>query len=129
MKIGPGSLLAVSDNYRRTNFKHWACTSTFSFSTMYYLVLYQLTSYYGDFEFLGCVVQPLKIARAVIGATVVKVGISNGDFGVLITVLESMVIPIVDHLLDSPVPPAMASDVKGLIVYYHLSRGLKEQPI
>lgn len=96
---------------------------------MYYLVLYQLTSYYGDSEFLGFVVQPPKIARAVIGATVVKVGISNGDFGVLITVLESVVIPIVDHLLDSPIPPAMASDVKGFIVYYHLSRGLKEQPI
>lgn len=96
---------------------------------MFYLVLYQLTSYYGDSEFLGCVVQPHKIACAVIGATVVKVGISNGDFGVLITVLESEVIPIVDHFLDKPVLPAMAADVKGLFVYDHLSRGLKEQPI
>lgn len=86
-------------------------------------------SYYGDSEFLGCEVQPPKIACAVIGPTVVKVGISNGEFGVFITVLESKVILIVDHLLDSPVIPAMASDVKGLIVYYHLSRGLKEQPI
>lgn len=96
---------------------------------MYYLVLYQLTSYYSDSEFLGCVVQPSKIACAVVGATVVKVGISNGDFGVLITVLESKVIPIVDHLLNSPVPPAIASDVQGVIFFYHLSRGLKEQPI
>lgn len=132
MEIGPGSPCCMSKGFQTikdTLTLNTGLVHPFSFSAMYYLVLYQLTSYYSDSELLRCVVQPPKIACAVIGATVIKICISNGDFGVLITVLESEVIPIVDHLLDSPILPAIASDVQGLIFFYHLSRGLKEQPI
>lgn len=89
---------------------------TFSFPAMGYFVLYPLTFYYSNSEFLRCIVQPPKIASAVIGATVIKFGISNGDCGAFIKVLESEVILIVDHLVETPVLPAIASDIKGLIV-------------
>lgn len=90
--------------------------ATFSVHAMDYFVLDQLTFYYSNSEFLRCVVQSAKKSTTVIGAAVIKFGISNGDFGGLISVLESKVILIVDHLAESPVIPAMASDVKGLIV-------------
>jgi hypothetical protein len=79
---------------------------------MNYIFLYQLTFYYSNSEFVRFIFHLPKIALAVVGATVIQCGLSNGD-GALITVVESMVIPVVDHLADIPVLPAMASDVKG----------------
>lgn len=99
-----------------TNFKHWLISPLSLLLPWTIFFLHQLTFHYSNSEFVRFIRQLLKIARAVVGATVIKCGISNGDAGALIRVVESMVVPVVGHLADLPILPAMASDVKGSIV-------------
>lgn len=82
----------------------------------YFFLLYQLTFYYSNTEFIRFTFNLVQIACAVVAATVIKCGLSNGDVVAVIRVLESNVVLVVDHLVDFPFLPATASDVKGSIV-------------
>lgn len=71
----------------------------------------------------------LNPARAVITAVILYCGVGDGHFEVFIPVLEGFAIPVVGHLGDVPILPAVAPDVEGLTLRQLLGSGLKEQPL